>query len=303
MSVTLGGQSLVDNRANFVDVRPPDYSCNRRGVAVTCARCICALAGQGRGAASPASKPPPATGTPQSYPPIRFRLDSRAMLLSAAFVMVATPGGENRGRISSGRPGGPGRARRQAGTLIREGVPTRACPDEFERCRYRRDRGVHSRYASEGRVARRRPPRRRRGDLQTGNSRRGRQFFNGAGGCAKCHSLTSGDFAKIGSRYQGLALLHRLLYPGSGARDSGPAPARPTATVTTRDGQVVSGKLVAARRVLGFVTGRRRLDAVVARQTGAQSPLTTRFRPTLINSASTPTKTVHDVFAYLQTLK
>ncbi len=53
----------------------------------------------------------------------------------------------------------------------------------------------------------------------------GKRYFNGAGGCAACHSLT-GDFATIGARYQGLALLHRMLYPGSG-RDAGAAPAPP----------------------------------------------------------------------------
>ena len=69
-------------------------------------------------------------------------------------------------------------------------------------------------------------------DLATGNADAGKRYFNGAGGCARCHSLT-GDFATIGSRYQGLALLHRMLYPGSG-RDAGPAPNPPT--LSSQDG-------------------------------------------------------------------
>lgn len=36
-------------------------------------------------------------------------------------------------------------------------------------------------------------------DLQTGDAEAGKQYFNGAGGCAKCHSV-SGSFASVGSR-------------------------------------------------------------------------------------------------------
>lgn len=49
-------------------------------------------------------------------------------------------------------------------------------------------------------------------DLQTGNLEAGRQYFNGAGGCAKCHSPT-GDLAGVASRYEGLQLEERMLYP------------------------------------------------------------------------------------------
>jgi cytochrome c oxidase cbb3-type subunit 3 len=60
-------------------------------------------------------------------------------------------------------------------------------------------------------------------DLATGDAAAGRRYFNGAGGCSSCHS-TQGDLAGIASRYQGLALLMRILYP-SGT----PAPAPPDA--------------------------------------------------------------------------
>jgi cbb3-type cytochrome c oxidase subunit III len=49
-------------------------------------------------------------------------------------------------------------------------------------------------------------------DLQTGNAELGRQYFNGNGGCAKCHSPT-GDLAGVASRYEGLQLEERMLYP------------------------------------------------------------------------------------------
>jgi cytochrome c oxidase cbb3-type subunit 3 len=49
-------------------------------------------------------------------------------------------------------------------------------------------------------------------DLQTGNAEAGKQYFNGAGGCATCHSPT-GDLAGVASRYQGLELEEQMLYP------------------------------------------------------------------------------------------
>jgi mono/diheme cytochrome c family protein len=49
-------------------------------------------------------------------------------------------------------------------------------------------------------------------DLQTGNAAMGKQYFEGAGGCAKCHSAT-GDLAGIASRYEGLQLEMRMLAP------------------------------------------------------------------------------------------
>ncbi|TCK73633.1 c-type cytochrome [Acidipila rosea] len=49
-------------------------------------------------------------------------------------------------------------------------------------------------------------------DLQTGNVEAGKAYFNGPGGCAKCHSAT-GDLAGIASRYQGLQLEERMLDP------------------------------------------------------------------------------------------
>src|SRR5206468_7302715 len=42
-------------------------------------------------------------------------------------------------------------------------------------------------------------------DLKTGSAEAGRIYFNGAGGCATCHSPT-GDLAGVATRLQGLAL-------------------------------------------------------------------------------------------------
>jgi cytochrome c oxidase cbb3-type subunit 3 len=69
-------------------------------------------------------------------------------------------------------------------------------------------------------------------DLQTGNVEAGKQYFNGAGGCATCHSPT-GDLAKVATRYEGLALEKQMLYPKD-----------PKSKVTvTAAGQTIAGTL------------------------------------------------------------
>jgi cytochrome c oxidase cbb3-type subunit III len=70
-------------------------------------------------------------------------------------------------------------------------------------------------------------------DLQTGDVEAGRQYFNGAGGCATCHSPT-GDLNGIASRYEGLELEEHMLYPKN---------AKPKVTVTLPSGQTVAGTL------------------------------------------------------------
>jgi len=70
-------------------------------------------------------------------------------------------------------------------------------------------------------------------DLQTGNAAAGKQYFEGAGGCATCHSPT-GDLAGIASRYQGLQLEEQMLYPEN---------AKSRVTVTPASGQSITGTL------------------------------------------------------------
>lgn len=70
-------------------------------------------------------------------------------------------------------------------------------------------------------------------DLQTGNAETGKEYFNGAGGCATCHSPT-GDLAGIASRLQGLQLEQQMLYPKH---------AKSRVKVTLASGETVSGTL------------------------------------------------------------
>jgi cytochrome c oxidase cbb3-type subunit 3 len=70
-------------------------------------------------------------------------------------------------------------------------------------------------------------------DLQTGNVEAGKAYFNGAGGCASCHSPT-GDLAGIATRYEGLQLEERMLYPKD---------VKSKVTVTLPSGETLAGTL------------------------------------------------------------
>ncbi len=70
-------------------------------------------------------------------------------------------------------------------------------------------------------------------DLQTGNVQAGKAYFNGAGGCSKCHS-PGGDLSGIATRFQGLQLEERMLYPRG---------AKSKVMVTQANGQQIEGIL------------------------------------------------------------
>ena len=137
---------------------------------------------------------------------------------------------------------------------------------------------------------------RRRGvdvsDLQTGNVEQGKQYFNGAGGCAKCHSPT-GDLAGIATRYQGLQLEERMLYP----RD-----AKDKVTVTLPSGEKFSGTVAYLDE---FVVGLRDEAGTYHSWPTANvkyavdSPVTAH-----VDQFSKYTdEDIHNLMAYLQTLR
>ena len=84
-------------------------------------------------------------------------------------------------------------------------------------------------------------------NVLTGNVKEGEAYFNGAGGCTKCHAVT-GDLAGIGKKYDPVALQQKFLFPRTFAfgRGGGRAAAgKPTTlTVTPAGGKAVSGVLV-----------------------------------------------------------
>jgi len=67
--------------------------------------------------------------------------------------------------------------------------------------------------------------------LLTGNAEKGKAYFEGAGGCVKCHS-PSGDLAGISKKYNSIELQAHILYPKE----------QPVlATVTLPSGEQLSG--------------------------------------------------------------
>lgn len=73
-------------------------------------------------------------------------------------------------------------------------------------------------------------------NVLTGDAQAGREFFNGPGGCAKCHSVT-GDLAGIGGKFeQPVDLQQRFLFP----RRTQPTQVK----VTPTGGTTVTGELL-----------------------------------------------------------
>jgi cytochrome c oxidase cbb3-type subunit 3 len=133
-------------------------------------------------------------------------------------------------------------------------------------------------------------------DLETGDAATGRRYFEGPGGCVKCHSA-SGDFADLADRLKGLELLQRMLYPSPGQGKGSPA----KATITLRSGETITGRLayrdeftIAVRDAKGMY-----------RSWPADQVTYTVDNPLEAHAAQLPKYTdedVHNVLAYLRTL-
>ncbi len=79
-------------------------------------------------------------------------------------------------------------------------------------------------------------------DVVTGNAKAGEAYFNGAGKCNTCHSVT-GDLAHIGSRFPPPDLQQAFLYPGARGYREGGMRSAPRVTVTLPDGKTITGAL------------------------------------------------------------
>ena len=84
-------------------------------------------------------------------------------------------------------------------------------------------------------------------NIVVGNPKAGEAYFNGAGRCTGCHSVT-GDLAHIGSKYDAVTVQQKILMPraerNNGRRTEGAPDTAPiTASVTLPAGGTVSGRL------------------------------------------------------------
>jgi cytochrome c oxidase cbb3-type subunit 3 len=129
-------------------------------------------------------------------------------------------------------------------------------------------------------------------DLQTGNVEAGKQYFNGTGTCATCHSAT-GDLAGVASRYQGLKLEEEMLYPKD---------ATSKVTVTTPSGKVMAGQMAYLDEftvALIDSTGQYRSWPVVNVKYKVDAPAKAHVD---LFSKYTDAD-IHNLMAYLQTLR
>jgi len=140
-------------------------------------------------------------------------------------------------------------------------------------------------------------------NVVTGDSKAGAAYFNGEGCCATCHSPT-GDLAHIASRMDPPALQQRFLFPGGGGRRGGRPAAKPvTVTVTPASGPAITGTLVhlddfnvALRDAAGEYRSFKRTPAV---KVVKNDPLQAHHE--LLENYTD--KNMHDIVAYLETLK
>jgi len=84
-------------------------------------------------------------------------------------------------------------------------------------------------------------------EVLVGDPKAGERYFNGPGGCAKCHS-TSGDLKGVGAKYDPATLQERIVMPRAGrggfGRGGGATPTAPYATVTLPGGEAIKGQPV-----------------------------------------------------------
>ena len=142
-------------------------------------------------------------------------------------------------------------------------------------------------------------------NVLTGDPAAGQVYFNGPGGCAACHSPT-GDLAGYGKRYAPVDIQQRFVFPAAGGgRGGGRGRARPqvTVTVTVPNGAPITGTLVsiddfhvALREKDGaYRSWSRTADMTIVKNDPFASHVELLDRLT--------DKAMHDVVAYLETLK
>ena len=156
------------------------------------------------------------------------------------------------------------------------------------------------------------------GDIVTGDAKAGEAFFNGEGGCAKCHNASERNLAGIATRIPApVDLQQRMLFPGAGARGrggrarGGPPPAGApaadrnavTVSIAAPGGGPLSGVLVEES---DFYVTLRAADGTVrtVRRTPGMKVTKTNPLQAHIDLLDRVTDAqIHDLVAYLETLK
>jgi alcohol dehydrogenase (cytochrome c) len=260
---------------------------------------MCAIGSIAVLSAQRADVKPPVTITEQSYP---------AAQVESGRTVFAARCGFCHGRDTAGGESGPDLTRSalvaqdvrgdKIGAVVRAGRPDRGMPaftladaDIAALVAFVHDQKTRAESQEGGR--RSVDP----ADLQTGNAAAGQRYFEGAGGCTKCHSAT-GDLADVATRLQGLTLLQRMLYPAP--RQGRPLRAR--AAVTLPSGEVVAGTLASRDEFAIAVidtSGRYRSWPAGSVKAIVDNPLDAHSKQLDVYTDNQ----IHDVLAYLQSLR
>lgn len=138
-------------------------------------------------------------------------------------------------------------------------------------------------------------------NVLTGDAKAGEAYFNGEGKCSGCHSA-KGDLAHIASREDPPALQQRFLFPGGRGRGR-PAPKPVTVTVTQGSAAPITGVLVhlddfnvSLRDESGEY---RSFERTATTKVVKHDPLQAHHE--LLDRYTD--RNIHDVVAYLETLK
>lgn len=143
-------------------------------------------------------------------------------------------------------------------------------------------------------------------NILVGDAKAGKLYFEGAGGCTRCHSVT-GDLAHIASKYDPPALQQRIVFPENRAITKQGTASRQhsvrTVTVTTPSGTTVTGE---PSNLDDFNVSLR--DATGRYFSFTRSPdlKVEKHNPYAGHEALLDTytdKDIHDVVSYLETLQ
>jgi len=236
----------------------------------------------------------PTTATPKAYSPALLQSGNLLFQQDCAFCHGRdATGGETGPNLTTSRLASEDVNGEKIGAVVRNGRPEKGMPrfDVTARQIAALSAFIHTQQIKEatnkgGRkgveVA----------DLQTGNVEEGKRYFNGAGGCATCHS-PAGDLAGVATRYKGLELEELMLFPKD---------AKWKVTVTLASGQTISGTL---EYVDEFTVGL--FDSQGIYQSWKTSAVTYKVDPGVNAHADLFSRytdaDVHNLMAYLQTLR
>jgi len=146
-------------------------------------------------------------------------------------------------------------------------------------------------------------------DILVGNAAAGAAYFNGAGKCTGCHSVT-GDLAGLATRIPApVDVQQRMLFPSGRAsaiglgRAAGPNRAQVTVTVRPAAGPPVSGTFVAEDDFYVTLRDTEGLIRVIKRTAGMTVTKTDPLQAHHEWLDGVTDTNIHDLVAYLVTLK